>query len=189
MYVIGIDPGVGMTGYRLGIKSKPETVLDFLAISCPPCKTHNLVRVKEFATTIMAAIWESDNIRSIAAAKEELQWVIETPIYNSNPYNFELQWRLVHELETQIATLCKRLSVPWTLREVNNKTSKKLATGDGAAGKPAIVEASPFHKMIATVEVKEALADAWAHSLAGYTDHGTEIIWKKVGVKVHARSK
>lgn len=157
-WAIGIDPGFGETGLVLRRGNK---VRAWATLSCPPNGT------PYFRTLALAWAVQEILIEWIGKHKvKRLDIGIETPIYK-NAHSFELQWRLVQEIESNVVLL----NVPelW-LTEVGPTASKKLATGNGSASKNAMIAACPFfpNDLGYERETAEAIADAWAHSLAAW---------------------
>ncbi|KPK44908.1 MAG: hypothetical protein AMJ65_01685 [Phycisphaerae bacterium SG8_4] len=91
---------------------------------------------------------------------------LELPIYKGGVDTLTLQMRLLQDIEHGLMSVVEPALNTLYLTEVNNQTSKKLATGHGGATKAEMVEVSPFRNSTYSRPTKEALADAWAHSLA-----------------------
>ena len=162
-WTIGVDPGFGETGLVL---RRGTEVTAWATLSCPPNGSAYL-RTSALAFRVCDIMMEW-----VAKYKiQRLDVAIETPIYNANPHSFELQWRLLHDIESNTTLLA--VEDLW-LTEVGPSTSKKLATGSGSASKIKIIYASPFADVLIkeTTGIQphtlETLADAWAHSLAAW---------------------
>ncbi|KPJ97094.1 MAG: hypothetical protein AMJ55_00310 [Gammaproteobacteria bacterium SG8_15] len=100
---------------------------------------------------------------------QDLEVCIETPILNVSrpvgPVNYSKQIRLLHAIEMVLFVMPIRNL--W-ITHVAPATSKRLATGDGRAKKDEIIAKSPVsdERFGFTKAQREALADAWAHSLS-----------------------
>ena len=170
-WAIGIDPGFGETGIVLVLvdgKRKPQHWATF---RCPPKGDENLCRAVSLASEIVSLVvlWvEEHNIQRLSIG-------IETPIYNQNALAYEMQVRLLQEIESGLLHLVGAITKDCWLVEVPPGTSKLLATGSGRATKEDMVKAMPeeMQRMGQTRATKEALADAWGHSLAAWTEAGT----------------
>lgn len=167
-WVIGIDPGFGMTGLVL---MRGDTVAAFASYTSPP--DDNVIgRVTSMSnsvvTQILKWVWQFEI--------QELSISIETPIYNSNAGTLMLQMRLFQDIESGLYHLIapELIGGVCNVYEVNPTTSKTLATGSARATKGEIITASPLLALWAESpmpqEIMEALADAWAHSLAVYDE-------------------
>lgn len=163
--VIGIDPGVTRLGLHAEVNRTPVANATYASDADKDYNVFpNANRVWSLAQDVV--VWvdekqgEADGLLVIA---------IETPIFNGrNPKAFELQWRLFQEIVHALTT-----SFKCTIIEVNNKTAKKCATGDGNADKMDVICASPYDgpgpwnakgtKAKADYNAnQEAIADAWA---------------------------
>jgi Holliday junction resolvasome RuvABC endonuclease subunit len=159
-FAIGIDPGVTETGVVL---SQEDTRGDLIPVawatmSCPPGDSQ-VARVTALAGNVVNLImcWiEEYEIEAVDIA-------VELPIFNGNPQALILQIRLLQEIESGIFHIVAGELMECWVTEVNPATSKSLA-GCGKREKPVAV--SPFADYEARIATKEALADAWAHSLA-----------------------
>jgi len=162
-YAAGIDPGFGCTGV---IVRRGRRVIGRGTYSAPKTTDPPLYRAMAVADHVI------DRLGRIIAKRgiHDLDVVIELPFYNSNPSIYEKQVRLIEAIEEGLALHVTELvkGELW-LTEVTPRTSKCLATGDGGADKRAIIAASPFRRCASrTYAATEALADAWAHSLAAW---------------------
>jgi len=165
-WVVGIDPGFGMTGLVL---MHGETVAAFASYTSPP-EDNVIGRVTSMSNSIVTQIlkwvWQFE--------LTELSISIETPIYKNNAGTLMLQMRLFQDIESGLYHLIAPELTVCDVYEVNPTTSKTLATGNGKASKGEIITASPLLSLWgenpAPQEVMEAIADAWAHSLAVYED-------------------
>lgn len=177
-WTIGVDPGFKETGLVLRRGNK-----EVEAWSTFQCRPNGSAYMRTTALAFAVTDRMMDWVRDYKIT--HLDVAIETPIYNSNPRSFELQWRLVQDIEANIVLL--DVQELW-LTEVGPTTSKHLATGDGSAKKHTIFAHSPFRTMRPSLlipslveEVFEAktltpaethtlysLSDAWAHSLAAW---------------------
>lgn len=158
-WTIGADPGFKETG--LVLRRSHEVV----AWSTFKCKPNGSPYMRTTALAFAVIDRMMDWVRDYEI--EALDVSVETPIYNSNARSFELQWRLVQEIESNLALLTSRQL--W-LTEVGPTTSKRLATGNGKADKESIFAASPFGLEVLgqDLHTQHTLADAWAHSLAAW---------------------
>jgi len=104
----------------------------------------------------------ADWIEGIIAAnikEQDVRLVIEKPIYNANPENFALQWRLFQSILAWVCSDMPNISI----LEVNPKTVKLIGAGKGNATKEDMVAASFFAgEDTMNVTDREALADAEA---------------------------
>jgi len=166
LWVVGVDPGFGMTGLVL---MHGKTVAAFASYTSPP-SDDVIGRVTSMSnsivTQILKWIWQFE--------LTDVSISIETPIYNSNAGTLMLQMRLFQDIESGLYHLIAPELTVCNVYEVNPTTSKTLATGNGRASKGEIITASPLLSIWAEnpapQEVMEAIADAWAHSLAVYSD-------------------
>jgi Holliday junction resolvasome RuvABC endonuclease subunit len=158
---IGVDPGFRETGLVL---RRGEEVVAWSTFQCKPNGSAYL-RTTALAFAVVDRMM--DWVRDYEIAR--LDVAVETPIYNSNPKSFELQWRLVQDIEANMVLL--NVGDLW-LTEVGPTTSKHLATGNGKATKDEMVEVAPevMYREAMTLHTAETLADAWAHSLATWGD-------------------
>lgn len=160
-FVVAIDPGLMELGIVLMLDGK---VLAYATYTSPKGRA-SLSRVVAMADEIVSQIAEW-------VYKYEIKHVdicIEYPIYNGNPKIFEIQIRLMQELETGFLHVVAGLTEECWLTRVNPKQVKRLATGVGNADKTLVVKAGPFDwKAGIADESIEALSDAWAASLAGW---------------------
>jgi len=159
-FAIGIDPGVTETGVVLSQEDARGDLIPvaWATMSCPPGDP-GVARVTALSGNVVNLImcWiEEYQIETVDIA-------IELPILKRNPAGLILQVRLLEEIESGIFHIVAgELKECW-VTEVNPITSKSLA-GCGRSEKPVAV--SPFADYDARIATKEALADAWAHSLA-----------------------
>jgi len=164
---IGIDPGLGETGLVLCTEdSRKEQVLHhWRTYSCPPADNADLTRVVSLASSVVDTIigWiDEEHIT-------ELDVCIELPVYKHNALTYTKQIRLLEEIESGLFFTATGLIDKMVLTEVYPTTSKTLLTSNSRAKKPEMVRC--FEKLTgwtldAPKATKEAVADAYAHSLA-----------------------
>jgi len=161
MYVIGIDPGYGMTG--LVLVDDAGNLLDSYTLDRAPGE-HEGVRAVNHANEIAGKLDEW----IIEKCPPDVRVGIETPTFNGNPLTYSKQWRLIQAIESNLCALALQLkAVKITLAEVNPKTSKRVLTGNGDANKADMVDKSPFQTCsYMPLPEREALADAWGHAAA-----------------------
>lgn len=164
---IGIDPGLGETGLVLCTEdSRKEQVLHhWRTFSCPPADSEDLTRVVSLASSVVDTIIEWIDEFHIT----ELDCCIELPVYKHNALTFTKQIRLLEEIESGLFFTATGLVERMIMTEVYPTTSKSLLTGNSRAKKPQMV--ADFEKLTGwtvdgPVATKEAVADAYAHSLA-----------------------
>jgi Holliday junction resolvasome RuvABC endonuclease subunit len=164
-HTIAIDPGFGETGILLKHGTEVKEWGVFSCRSGPPPFSRAVSLVERLMD--LTQQW-------VARYKiEELEVVIERPVWNRNASTFELQWRLIQHLESALWIWVSEDVKLW-VTEVHNATSKKLATGDGGADKEKVAEASPFRRADFPSETTwTTLGDTWAHSLAAWGKNGT----------------
>jgi Holliday junction resolvasome RuvABC endonuclease subunit len=160
---VGIDPGFTETGVVLSYEEKDHywKVVSIATMACPPGKDP-IVRATSLSAEVI--MWLHDQIEDRGI--KVLQVAIETPIYNKNPVTFEKQWRLVQDIQSGLLFVIASMLKSCAVVEVPPTTVKRLATGKGKATKAEMVAASPFEGLDVGQSTKEALADAWAISLA-----------------------
>lgn len=100
----------------------------------------------------------------------ELLVCIEMHVWKQNAVTYRKQTRLLEETEAGIHAMLVPLVNQLMLIEHMPGTAKRLATGRGSASKADMVKAAArwfgnFKKL--KQPTREALADAWAHSLVG----------------------
>lgn len=166
-WAIGIDPGLTETGLVLSQENSRGDLqpVAWATFKSPP-GDEDLPRVVALAGTIVNQLLDWVAWKEI----KEVDIGIEYPILKRNPAGFFKQVRLYQEIESGLFhMLAGQVDECW-ITEVNPVTSKALA-GVGRGEKPT--EVSPFahfdpgHKTDkANQDTREALADAWAHSLA-----------------------
>ena len=163
---IGIDPGLTETGMVLCQESPKmeQTLVEWRTFSCPP-NDEDLTRVVSLASTAVETVIEWVEEYGI----ERLDVSIEMPVYTHNAASYTKQIRLLEEIESGLFYTVTGLVNEMHLTEVFPTTSKSLLTGSSRADKDRMV--SEFEKMSGVVlearrETKEAVADAYAHSLA-----------------------
>ena len=159
-FAIGVDPGVTETGVVLSQEDARGDLIPVAhaTMSCPPGESQ-VARVTALAGNVVNLIlcWvEEYKIEAVDIA-------IELPIFNGNAQSLILQIRLLQEIESGIFHIVAGELMECWVTEVNPITSKSLA-GCARGEKP--VSVSPFADYKARKATKEALADAWAHSLA-----------------------
>lgn len=164
-WAIGIDPGFTETGVVL--RRMGPTLLDVVAhkvyrSSTGPCTFDRCERLALKVNKVIDTMIIKYGIR-------DLEIAIERPIYNQNPDTFEKQWRLFQHIMAYRKIGNVLLDIDrCAVVEVPPTTSKRLATGNGAADKDQIALASPFEHKSRARHTWWTLADAWAHSLAAY---------------------
>ena len=167
-WTVGIDPGLVESGVVLAHEEKLEVVVDdWATYSCPP-RSPDISRVVSLASCIVALIVDWVDQHGI----EQLDIVVEMPVYTGNPKTFMRQMRLVEEIESGIFHMVAALLPVCWVTEVNPMASKALA---GCRGKEKPVLQSPFAKSPPDIAMhtRETLADAWMHSLASWGVAGT----------------
>ena len=167
LWVVGCDPGFTETGLVLRSLDRPASDVAGYATYCLGAEKGGWMIPALRAMSLAASIVEC-MVGWISLYKiGRMEACIEMPVYTGNPKTYMLQCRLIQEIESLMYRTLAPALRNFYLTEVNNATSKKLATGDSGAQKPAMVAASPFKDMEGIVKsTREALADAWAHSLA-----------------------
>lgn len=138
-------------------------VVAWATYACPKKSTPDVSRNVSLAGCVVNLIMDWIHQYEIKA----LDIGIELPVYSrkAGPQTLIKQARLLQEIESGIFhVLTGELDECW-VTEVNPRTSKSLA-GCGPREKP--VEQSPFRLEPQDIRdsTREALADAWAHSLA-----------------------
>ena len=173
-YAVGIDPGFGRTGVVLRLGTKD---LSWATMKCGPSEGTPFQRATKVADKISEVLVSMIEEHQIT----HLDISIETPFYNKNPATFELQWRLIQQIETFLwIVLSEYLDELW-VTEVGPTTSKHLLTGSGKADKDMMVAASPFADSdILDRDDLEAIADAWGHSLAAWERAGLRTDYKNL---------
>lgn len=166
LWIVGVDPGFTETGLVLRASDRPAFDVAGYATYCLGAEKGGWMIPALRAMSLAASIVEC-MVGWISLYKiGRMEACIEMPVYNGNPKTYMLQSRLIQEIESLMYRALAPALRNFYLTEVNNATSKKLATGDGGAQKPAVVTASPFKDTEGLVKsTREALADAWAHSL------------------------
>lgn len=158
-WAIGIDPGLTETGVVLSREdSKRNLVPVSWASFKSPTGDEDLPRVVALAGNIVNLLIEWVDEYAI----EEVDIAIEYPVLRRNPAGFFKQVRLYQEIESGVFHIVAGLLNECWVTEINPVTSKALA-GVGKKEKPTDV--SPFANHDLPLATKEALADAWAHSL------------------------
>lgn len=165
-WIVGIDPGFTETGMVLRQESRPVKDVSSLATYTLDSKQGGWMvpctRSISLASSICECLVGWIHLFKI----QTLEVCLEMPIYNGGVDTLTLQMRLIQDIEHGLMSVVEPELRTLYLTEVNNATSKKLATGHGGAKKPEMVAASPFVDAEYTTPTKQALADAWAHSLA-----------------------
>jgi len=159
-WALGIDPGLTETGLVLSQENDRRDLVPvaWATFKSPP-GDEDLPRVVALAGTIINQIIDWRDEHDI----DEIDIAIEYPILKNNVVGFFKQVRLYQEIESGILFMLAGLLEECWVTEVNPVTSKALA-GVGRSEKPTAV--SPFADYGRNVNTREALADAWAHSLA-----------------------
>jgi Holliday junction resolvasome RuvABC endonuclease subunit len=154
MILFGIDPGVTRTGVVRppGYGSKKGAFATFHS-SAEFIDSPDYDRAASLGALV--ATWISTEVADIGE-DPDIRIVIEKPIYNGNPKNFSLQWRVFQSILLGIAAAIEDFAV----LEVNPKTVKEVATGNGGASKAHMIKASMFKDLDLGRVDKEALADA-----------------------------
>lgn len=162
-WVVGIDPGFGMTGVVLRHEDSREVVA--WACYCLPRENAPGAQVLRSASLAQAVAdcisgWIIEHEISV------LEVCVELPIYSHNAAILILQIRLFEDIEQAMAQMIVAQVEQLWLTEMYPATSKSLLTGNGAANKRQMILASPFAGLAEVQEIKEAIADAYAHSLS-----------------------
>jgi len=162
---IGIDPGLGETGVVLCRDDVQPLTEEWVTYSCPP-GDEDVARVVSLAGAVIDCIvgWIEEY------GIEQLDICIELPVYKHNAATYTKQIRLLEEIESGLFFLVAGEVKQLYLTEVYPSTSKGLLTNDGRADKDRMVECyeklhPPWDKGVNRA-TKEAVADAYAHSLA-----------------------
>jgi len=173
---IGIDPGYKQTGIVIREATARDKIIGYAVLSCPR-NGSPVQRARNLANKIVRIIeelileyretedWKSGGLSNKLLWAEN-EFVIEMPVFANNPDTFTVQVRLVEEVEQEIESTFRG-----TLREIMPTSSKYLAAKKGNASKVDVAEASPFN--IADFPDEETwttVADAWAHSLAAFSN-------------------
>jgi len=158
-WAIGVDPGLTETGLVLSQENDQRDLVPvaWATFKSPP-GDEDLPRVVALAGTILNQLIDWVTHYEIT----EVDIAIEYPILKRNPVGYAKQFRLFQEIESGIFHMLAGLLDECWVTEINPITSKALA-GVGRKEKPTAV--SPFADFKTTLATKEALADAWAHSL------------------------
>lgn len=165
-WVLGIDPGFGMTGLVL----RREDARDVVAWATYTLPRENAPELQMLRSVSLAQAIVDCVAEWIAEYDVRvLEVCIEQPIYNHNAKILMLQCRLFEDIERGLAEAIEPVLDQLWFTEVNPMRSKLLLAHDGSANKRAMIAASPFVEAAHPQDVKEALADAFAHSLAGGT--------------------
>ena len=175
-YVLGIDPGLTLTGMVLYKHKKDRTLLDWATHASPKLGYTDLQRVASLAEAILstAQVWcHKYDIQALDAC-------LELPIVRGNVRAFGKQMRLIQEIEVGLMFVLIGKDRPlanFHLVEVMPTESKRLATGSGKADKDDMIVASPLGDwdMGLDRDTQEALADAWGHGQAAYGGGGKRI--------------
>lgn len=165
-YVVGIDPGFGMSGLVLRREDQRDTLAWALYQLGPERTKCGVLRSLSLSEAI---IWKvADWIEEFEIKRLEV--CIEEPVYNHNARTLMLQCRLLEDIEHGLFMYIAAQTEQLYLTEVNPRTSKRLLAHNGQANKQAMIAASPwaeYKKMgIPNQQQAETLADAYAHSLA-----------------------
>lgn len=168
-FAIGIDPGVTELGIVLSQENERRDLVPvaWATMSCPPGDP-GLTRVVSLAGCVVNLILDWIHEYGI----EAVDIAIELPVYKRNAQGLILQVRLLEEIESGIFHIVTGELQECYVTEVNPITSKSLA-GCAKSEKPVAVspfaDYDPGHRTAkANRDTREALADAWAHSLAGW---------------------
>lgn len=154
MWILGIDPGLGMTGLCLLDPDGTPKAAACLKAEGP--EQVDLVRYSRLSCGVSDALIKWCRLFSI----DELMIGIEYPVMKaSNVVNYRKQASTIAIMELQ---LVGEFSVDY-LVEVNPTEVKKAATGRGDATKAEIIKASP---LTGSGKAVEAMADAWAVAVA-----------------------
>jgi Holliday junction resolvasome RuvABC endonuclease subunit len=164
-FVIGIDPGLGETGLILRVEH--EVVIAWHTYSVPGEGTKAFIRATTLADHVIAQIVEW----IVEYHIKLLDICIELPIFAArNPASYAKQIRILQEIESGIYYRIASVVQECWVTELMPTESKQLACNDGSADKDMIVRASPFADRIdLNKSTREALADAWAHSLGAWS--------------------
>lgn len=170
-WIVGIDPGYTMTGV---VVINPERKVEsWAAFSLKPAGAEH-ARAMRMSSGI--ALWLFSKLSHL---DDEIWFSMEMPVYTHNPQTFIKQVRLVQAIESRLLfTVGLSESKFVYLAEVQPSASKRIATGKGNADKADMVLASPFANLDPgiTWDIREALADAWAHGMAA--EEATTKSWR-----------
>jgi Holliday junction resolvasome RuvABC endonuclease subunit len=185
-WVVGIDPGFGMTGVVLRQEKSREVVA--WACYCLPRENAPGAQVLRSASLAQAVAdcisgWIIEHEISV------LEVCIELPIYSHNAAILILQIRLFEDIEQAMAQMIVAQVEQLWLTEMYPATSKSLLAGNGAANKRQMILASPFAGLAEVQEIKEAIADAYAHSLSAGKQQYDLTSMKMVVVEAAAEGK
>lgn len=172
-WAIGYDLGFGETGLvlvRIDDNDK-RTPVAWATMTCGPDGS-NANRAVSLADAIIEKVvkWvQEHDIKRLSNS-------IETPYYNTNPNTYEKQYRLLQAVESGIIFVVSPLLEECEIVELSNSTSKHLATGLGDASKLLVLDRAPkaIQNIKANQGTRTTVGDAWAHSLAAWTDRGQE---------------
>lgn len=162
-YAVGIDPGFGEAGIVLRCG---HVVLEFGLVRDHYGPTHpTALRAQAIAARLVGRLLKWVEVHQIA----DLSAAVELPVYTSNADGFGKQYATVQAIEAALLEHVAPLLDRFWLAEPHPGESKKAATGNGAAKKQDILDASPLKgsRLVAGLEIGSlhTLADAWAHSL------------------------
>ena len=161
---VGLDPGFGETGVFLFYEDESchVHIVAWATFKCPPGGKPDLARAVSLAGTVVNILFEWIQKYDIKL----LDIAIELPIYkrSSGPQTLIKQARLLQEIESGIFhIIAGELTECW-LTEVSPSTSKRLA--NCPMNRKPVAESPVAETPGLNVATREALADAWAHSLA-----------------------
>ncbi len=176
-YSIGIDPGFGEAALVLRDMDTCEPLEWYTWTAGTGDEFTRAVAMSQVIVDTIVRITDDYDI-------DELYICIEMHVYKQNPPTYRMQSRLLEEIEAGIWIMVTPLVDQVWLIEHMPGTAKLLATGDGKASKRRVVESaakwfSRYEWTELTVSSREALADAWAHSLVADVHRdpsGTQVI-------------
>ena len=159
MLVFGIDPGVTRTGVVL-MKDDRSPPIAFATFHSAHKLRHKPAYHRANGLGYLISDWIMDRIAEYGTGEEDedVRISIEHPIYNRNPDNYFLQSRVFQSILAWLGSDFPNFSV----LEVNPKTVKLVATGNGGASKEEMVASSHFKLLGSDMHQmdREALADA-----------------------------
>lgn len=160
-WAVGIDPGFTETGVVLCRENdrRDLDVVESATYSCGTQDVPDICRVTALAGCVVDLLMDW----TVRHGIESWDVAIEHPVYKRNAKGFQRQIQLYESIMEGILFQIAGQMDECFVTEVNPMTSKSLA-GCGRKEKP--VEQSPFKELNVPKATKEALADAWAHSLA-----------------------
>ncbi len=178
---IGIDPGYGELGMLVAPDGDDIVPTEWATYTCPKRGVPDLSRSVSVAGCVINRIVGWVDKYEI----KELDIAVETPVFKRNPKTYTIQTDLIQEIKSGLFHVVAGLTDECWLTLVNPQTSKMLA-GCGPREKPVAQspwgggrfrvkgpEGATLPGM--TMATREALADAWAHSLATWGAGGVRM--------------